>query len=75
MGFLNGKSSQGLTDREFEVLTLIGEGAGNGEIADTLSISKRTVETHVGHIYVKLGIRGRIQAVLHSIRQGLVNVD
>ena len=62
---------QELTPREREVLTLIGGGAANGEIAEALYISKRTVETHIRHIYAKLGVKRRTQAVLYAVRNGV----
>ena len=61
-----------LTPRELEVLTLIGVGADNSDIAQMLYISKRTVETHVHRIYAKLGLKGRTQAVLYALKRGLV---
>ncbi len=63
-----------LTPRELEVLTLIAKGADNSEIAWLLSISKRTVETHIHHIYGKLGLKDRTQAVLYAVERGLVNL-
>lgn len=65
-------SGQGLTPRETETLRLLGTGMSNREIAETLSISERTVENHVRSIYTKLGIRTRTQALLHAVRLGLV---
>ena len=63
---------EALTPREREVLSLIGRGIDNEEIAEALCISKRTVEVHTGNIYAKLGFRGRSQAVLYAVQQGLV---
>ena len=55
---------QDLTPREVEVLSLMAAGARNGEIAETLFLSIATVKTHVNHIFTKLGVSDRIQAVL-----------
>jgi len=52
----------GLTEREVSVLQLVAEGQMDHEIAETLMISPRTVETHVSHILRKLGVRNRAEA-------------
>jgi DNA-binding NarL/FixJ family response regulator len=53
-----------LSDREREVLALIGAGLSNTEIAERLVISMATVKTHVRHIFAKLDVRDRVQAVV-----------
>jgi len=60
-----------LTDRETEILSLIGQGRSNQEIADHLVISERTVRTHVSNILGKLGLTSRTQAALFAVRAGL----
>ena len=61
-----------LTDRERDVLRLIGRGASNAEIGSTLFISEGTVKTHVGHIFTKLELRDRAAAIVFAFDQGLV---
>ena len=63
-----------LTDREREILGLIGEGISNQAIAERLVLSQRTVERHVSNIYLKLGLEGRTAraaAAAYSVRSGL----
>ena len=64
-----------LTEREMEVLRLVARGHSNQEIAEILSISKRTAGTHVGNILDKLHLANRTQAALYALREGLANLD
>ncbi|REE99853.1 response regulator [Thermomonospora umbrina] len=61
-----------LTPRELEVLTLMGRGLSNTELAHTLTLSEATVKTHVARIFAKLGLRDRAQAVVLAYETGLV---
>jgi DNA-binding NarL/FixJ family response regulator len=61
-----------LTPRELEVVKLVAEGNTTDEIADTLVISKKTVEHHRSHVLEKLGMRDRVELTRYAIRRGLV---
>ncbi len=61
-----------ITEREREVLTLVGRGLSNTEIAGCLSISTATAKAHVGHLLTKLGARDRVQLVIAAYEAGLV---
>jgi DNA-binding NarL/FixJ family response regulator len=63
------KGTGALTRREAEVLQLIGAGLSNREIADRLYITHKTVQTHVGNLLAKLGLRNRAQAAAYTTRQ------
>jgi len=60
-----------LTSREREVLQLIAHGHSNGEIAQSLVISEGTTKTHVAHIFAKLNVRDRAQAIVLAHDAGL----
>ena len=64
----------GLTGREIEILKLIATGKPNKQIAFSLKISEKTVRNHISHIYEKLEIYDRAQAVLYAVRKALVEL-
>jgi len=62
-----------LTEQERAVLALLAVGQRNARIADELSISIRTVENHLYHIFHKLGVSSRMEAALYVLRNDLVS--
>jgi DNA-binding NarL/FixJ family response regulator len=64
-----------LTPRELASLRLMADGKSNKEIASKLGISDRTVKTHLGHLFEKLGVTSRTEAVKIATRRGLVRLE
>ena len=67
------KAADMTTAREREILELLARGLSAREVARELGISERTVNTHVGHIYRRLGVTNRVEAVRAGMRLGLVD--
>ena len=68
------ESSEDLTERETEVVRLLGEGRSNREMAERLGISQHTVKFHISSILGKLGAETRTEAVSRGIRMGVIVV-
>lgn len=62
-----------LSEREREIFQLVAEGHSNKEIADLLSISPATVETHRAHILEKLDVHNTAELVLYAVRRGVIS--
>jgi len=69
------KELDDLTTREREIFRLIANGLSNAEIGRELHISETTVKTHVTHVFQKLNVRDRVQAVVLAYQTGLVEPD
>jgi DNA-binding NarL/FixJ family response regulator len=63
-----------LTVRELECLQIISKGLSNNEAAQVLQLSKATIRTHLEHIYQKLDVTNRVEAVTEGIRQGIIEL-
>ena len=64
-----------LTPRELSALRLMADGKANKEIASALDITERTVKTHLGHLFEKLGVTSRTEAIKVATRRGLVRLE
>ena len=67
-------NSQGLTRREFDVLSLVAKGDNNRSIAKKLYISEKTVKNHLTNIFQKLGVDDRTQAAIHAVKSRMVEL-
>jgi two-component system, NarL family, response regulator LiaR len=68
-------AAEPLTERELDVLKLLGLGLINQQIAQRLGISEATVRTHISNIVGKLQLAGRTQAALYAVREGLAKLE
>jgi two-component system NarL family response regulator len=64
-----------VTPREMATLRLLADGKSNKEIANALNISERTVKTHLAHLFEKLGVTSRTEAIKVATRRGLVRLE
>lgn len=64
-----------LSEREVDVLKLAAKGISNKDIAEQLFLSPRTVQVHLGHIFNKLGVASRTEAVLYGLRRGWLMLE
>jgi len=63
-----------LTDREIEILQMIAKGLSNNEVATVLKISKSTIRTHLEHIYQKMEVTNRVEAITEGYKRGLIDL-
>ena len=64
-----------LSKREIEVLKLATKGLSNQDIANELTLSLRTIQAHLGHIFNKLGVSSRTEAVVHALKEGWITFE
>lgn len=64
----------GLTPLEFDVLKYVAKGLSNAEVGQVMSIERRTVRTHLGHIYRKMGVNSHVEAVVAALKAGIVEL-
>lgn len=64
----------GLTPLEFEVLRFVAKGLSNAEVGRVMELERRTVRTHLMHIYRKMGVHSHVDAVVLAVRAGIVEV-
>jgi DNA-binding NarL/FixJ family response regulator len=64
----------GLTPTEFEILQYVARGLSNAEVGNVMSIERRTVRTHLSHLYRKMGVNTHVEAVVLAVRAGAVEI-
>ncbi|MCL5952789.1 MAG: response regulator transcription factor [Chloroflexi bacterium] len=74
VGRMRAPAEEALSVREIQVLTMISQGASNKEVGRQLHISEATVKTHLIHIFEKLGVSDRTQAVTVALQRGIVRL-
>lgn len=68
-------AAESLTEREMEILRLASRGLSNQDIAKELFLSVRTVQGHLGHIFSKLQVSSRTEAVVHGLKAGWITLQ
>ena len=66
------KKRPSLSEREIEIVRLVAKGFSNDELAERLHLSPETIKAHLRHVYEKLGVESRVEAVTEAMRTGLV---
>jgi len=63
-----------LSPLELDVLRYVAKGLSNGEVGEVMTLERRTVRTHLQHLYRKMGVRSHVEAVVLALRHGLVEL-
>ncbi|MBH1988736.1 MAG: response regulator transcription factor [Myxococcaceae bacterium] len=75
VGYLvKGISEAKLSEREQECLQMVAKGLSNHEAASVMGLSRATIRTHLEHIYQKLDVCNRVEAVTEGLRQGIIAI-
>jgi DNA-binding NarL/FixJ family response regulator len=64
----------GLTPAEFDVLRYVAKGLSNAEVGRVMTLERRTVRTHLSHLYRKMGVNSHVEAVVMALRAGIVDL-
>lgn len=64
----------GLSEVEFDVLRYVAKGLSNAEVGQVMTLERRTVRTHLSHIYRKMGVHSHVEAVVMALRAGIVDL-
>lgn len=64
----------GLTEVELDVLRYVAKGLSNAEVGQVMTLERRTVRTHLSHVYQKMGVSSHVDAVVQALKAGLVQV-
>lgn len=72
---LTGRLASQLSNREIEVLAMLGKGLSNKEIGTALNVTESTIKIHLVHIFSKLDVADRTQAVLKAIKRGIIHME
>lgn len=70
-----GTAVESLTSREIDILGLVARGWSNSDISQALDLAESTVKSHIGNVFVKLGLRNRVHAVIYAYEVGLVRAN
>lgn len=64
----------GLNDKELDVLRYVAKGLSNAEVGEVMAMERRTVRTHLSHLYKKMGVNSHVEAVVLALKAGLVEL-
>jgi DNA-binding NarL/FixJ family response regulator len=68
------KNPWGLADVEIEVLQYLAKGLSNAQVGQVMALERRTIRTHLSHVYEKMGVHSHVDAVVRALRSGLIQL-